>query len=380
MKKRKILYLYIVFALTLGAACAPSALANNSTPQAPPTTAPSSPLQVTTSSPIPQEGATESQVPTSEPAVTEIIPVTSHLMEPAETVPAPTNLIFDVESSGTGVEGRAPYGDSYKLNRFERPFSQDMTYVPDIDIHQFGLSEDTDWYYIFIQLIGNDPNNAPGINYGVEIDSNVDGFGDYVIWSHPPYTVQWDTVNVQVFKDSNLDAAGVSATKSDAVFNGDGYDTLVFDGSTQGNADPDLAWVRISEGQPATIQFAFKKSLTGPAFTFGVVSDMGLKDVSKYDYADYFTEADAGSPVRSNQNYPLGSLYGVDNTCWEAHGIQTTGFEPKVCQPILQPANTNPGDQGSATDGSNLACNPPPDCNGEEPGTGDYDSTTCECR
>lgn len=370
MKKREILYLYIVFALTLGVACAPATVANNSTPQAPPTTAPSTPLVQTTESPIPQEATTESQVPTSGPAVTEIIPVTNHLMEPADNTPAPTKWIIDVESSGTGPEGRAPYGDSYKLNRFERPFSQDMTYVPDVDIHRFGLSEDTDWYYISIQLIGNDPNHALGINYGAEIDLNADGFGDYVLWAHPPYKVQWDTTNVQVFQDSNLDAAGVSATKSDAVFNGDGYDTLVFNASTQENTDPDLAWVRITEDQPATIQFAFKKSLTGPSFLLGVVSDMGLKDVSKYDYADYFTEADAGSSVRSNQYYPLGSLYGVDNTCWEAFGIKTTGYEPKLCQPISQPTK---GDDGS----SSPACVPETDPAACPFG---YDPAICDCK
>jgi hypothetical protein len=277
-------------------------------------------------------------------------------------------MIDDVESSGTGPQGWAPYGDSYKLNRFERPFGQDMTYIPDMDIHRFGLSEDEDWYYISIQLIGNDPNNALGIHYGVEIDLNADGFGDYILWARPPYTPQWDTSTVQVFQDSNLDSGGLSALQSDAVFDGNGYDTLIFDGSAQQNSDPDVAWVRMSADATATIQFAFKKSLTGSFFMVGIVSDTGLKDVSKYDYADHFTEADAGSPVRNNQYYPLGLVYAVDNTCWEAYGFQTTGYEPKLCQPILQPTHTPP------PEGPILACNPPPNCGG-----GPYDPQTCEC-
>jgi hypothetical protein len=60
--------------------------------------------------------------PTLNPEATQVIPVTGNLMKPAEVVPAPDKMIDDVESSGTGPEGRAPYGDSYKLNRFERPF------------------------------------------------------------------------------------------------------------------------------------------------------------------------------------------------------------------------------------------------------------------
>lgn len=362
MKKHKILYLYIAFTLALSAACASPAPTNDPSPQG-----------SVGSSSLPAEGPTEATIPTSEPAVTEGVPVTGHLVTPAPIVPTPGKMVDDVESSGTGPEGRAPYGDSYKLNRFERPFLQDMTYVPELDIHRFGLSEDQDWYYVSIRLIGNDPNHELGIHYGAEIDLDADGFGDYVIWASPPYREQWDTVNIQVIQDSNRDAGGISAMQSDAVFDGNGYDTLVFDGSAQENADPDLAWVRMSKDQTATIQFAFKKSLTGALFMVGVVSDVGLKDVSKYDYADHFTEAEAGSPVKNNQYYPLGSLYAVDNTCWEAYGIRTTGYEPKLCQPILQPTqipSNDPDEPGAPA----MACVPEPACpNG-------YDSSTCECK
>jgi hypothetical protein len=308
-----------------------------------------------------------------------------HAMQPAEIAPKPGKMIYDEESSGTGPEGRAPYGDSYKLNRFERPFLQDMTYVPDLDIHKFGVSEDEDWYYVSIQLIGDDPNREPAINYGAEIDLNADGFGDYVIWAHPPYQDQWDTSNVQVFQDSNLDAGGMSSTQSDAVFDGDGYDTLVFDGSTQENADPDYAWVRWIAEETAIVQIAFKKSWSGSAFMVGVVSDAGLKDISKFDYNDYITSVEAGSPVRENENYPLGSLYAVDNTCWEPYGIKSTGFEPKACQPIVpivkppsggdsddeetvQPAGCTPDSPtfcyGDGTQWSPYLC----DCSGPPPG------------
>ena len=366
MKKRKLLFLCIVWLVMLGGACTPPSPA-------------SEPTAVSTGSvsSSPAKEPAESAAPTSIPETAEGIPITGHSMSPAQVAPAPVKMIDDVESSGTGPQGWAPYGDSYKLNRFERPFLQDMTYVAEIDIHKFGLSEDEDWYYISIQLIGNDPNNPLGIHYGAEIDRNGDGFGDYIIWTQPPYTSQWDTSTVQVFQDSNLDTGGLSALKSDSVPDANGYDTLVFDGSTQGNADPDLAWVRMQGNGRAMLQIAFKKDLTGPAFMLGVVSDAGLKDVSKFDYADHFTEVDAGSSVQSNKYYPLGLLYAVDNTCWEAYGLQTTGYEPKLCQPILQPVNTQSTDDD---DEPVLACNPPPDCNGDEPGTGDFDPVTCTCR
>ena len=293
-----------------------------------------------------------------------------HLMGPAEIVPAPGSFTDDVESSGTSSEKRAPYGDSLKLNRFERPFLADMTYIPDVDIHKFGLSEDADWFYISIQLIGSDPNNSTGINYGVEIDQNADGYGDYIIWANPPYSSAWDTGIVQVFIDTNQDSGGLSVTQSEDVFEGDGYDTLIFDGGAGGNDDPDLAWVRLNGGEKATIQFAFKKSFAPDSFMYGVVADAALKDVSKFDYSDRFTNAEAGSPIRGKENYPLGLLFAVDNTCWDAYGFEESGYEPKICQefqPVIEPLNT---EQPSS-------CSPPPNCDGN--GGGAYDPVTCGC-
>jgi len=335
-----------------------------------------------TASPGTQGASTGMDESTEQPSTTVILPTLTptdvtptefvqeigHLKKPSEVVPAPIKIVDDVKSS----EGNAPYGDSYKLNRFERPFLQDMSYVAAMDISKFSLSEDQDWYYVSIRLAGSVTNNAMGIDYGAEIDLNADGFGDYLVWTQPPYTTQWSTGTVEIFKDSNHDTAGTSALQADAISDGNGYDTLVFDGSRAENSDPDLAWVRLNADVPGLVQIAYKKSLTGPGFLIGVVSDAGLKDPSKYDYADHITEADAGSPVKSNKHFPLGSLFAVDNTCWEAFGIQTTGYEPKLCQPILQPVNpkqdNNDSDQPSG-------CNPPPDCGG-----GPYDPNSCQCQ
>jgi hypothetical protein len=309
---------------------------------------------------------------TTDASVTALVPITGHLMKPAENVPSPIKIVDDVDSSGTGPEGRAPYGDSYKLNRFERPFLQDMTYVADLDIYRFSLSEDADWYYVSLRVAGSDPNNVMEINYGAEIDLNADGAGDYMIWTHPPYTTEWNTGSVQVYQDSNRDTGGPSSLQADTASNGNGYDSLVFDGSAEDNADPDLAWVRLSQDISGLVQIAFKKTLTGPSFLVGVVSDAGLKDLSKYDYADHVTEADAGSPVKNNKYFPLKSLYAVDNTCLEAIGIHTTGYEPKLCQPILQPVNKEKSNDDPTAPSS--ACNPPPDCGG-----GPYNPDTCQC-
>lgn len=285
------------------------------------------------------------------PATVTATPAINHLMTPS-TSPPIGQVVYDVESSGTALEKRAPYGDSYDINRLERPFLQDMTYVSDLDIVTYTVSEDTDWYYVSVELIGTDPNNPVGINYGVELDTNYDGFGDHIIWITPPYTPQWDTLNVKIYSDKNHNTGGLSGEKSDAPFAGDGYETLTFNGGVD-DPDPDMAWVRVNAARDATVQFAFKKSWSGTVFMLGVIADSGMQDVTKLDYVDRFTEAEAGSPIKNKEYYPLGSLYEVDNACREAFGFKPTGYEPQLC-PREEPAPRSTPN----------ACQPPPYCTG----------------
>jgi hypothetical protein len=251
-----------------------------------------------------------------------------HVMTPS-TSPALGTYIYDVDSSGTAPEKRAPYGDSYDINRLEREFSQDMTYISDLDIVYANVSQDADWFYVSINLIGTNPNNPIGIDYGVELDTDHDGFGDYIIWANPSYTSNWDTANVKIYKDNNHDTGGTHADKSDAPITTDGYETLVFNGGT-GDADPDMAWVRLGSGK-STLEFAFKKSWSGTVFMLGVVADANLRDVHKFDLVDRFTEQEAGSSVKDKKYYPLKALFAVDNTCREAFGFKPAGYEPQLC-------------------------------------------------
>lgn len=269
----------------------------------------------------------------------------NHVMTPSS--PNGGKVVYDVESESTAPEKRAPYGESYNINRLERPFLQDMTYVPDLDILTYTVAGDADWWYVSVALIGGDPNNALGINYGVELDLDHDGFGDYIIWSHPPYSSSWTTLPVQIFQDKNHNTGGLSGEKSDAPITTDGYETLIFNGGN-GDADPDMAWMRINAGSDASVQFAFKKSWAGTVFMLGVVADAGLKDVGKLDYVDRFTEPEAGSPVIDKLYYPLKALFAVDNACREAFGFQATGYEPQLCPhvrptPTKKPRQPQPG-------------------------------------
>ena len=288
--------------------------------------APASPTPQDPLIPIAGQALTPTTPPTQIPPTATV--VITHALTPA--APRGGKTVYDVESASTAPQQRAPYGDSYDLNRLERPFKQDMSYVSDLDITSFTVAKDNDWWYVSIQLMGTDPNNALGINYGIELDTDHDGFGDYLIWAHPPYTNQWDTAPVQIYQDKNHDTSGASASRSDAPFTGDGYETLVFDGTT-GGSDSDMAWMRIDAGDNATVQFAFKRAWSGNIFMLGVIADAGLKDPQKLDYVDRFQIAEAGSPLKDNANYPLKALFLVDNTCRGAFGFEPTHFEPQGC-------------------------------------------------
>ncbi len=289
---------------------------------------PAAPTQTDLPAPTGTAPATPTPEPTEAPPTE--TPTVSHVLVPPASVKA-GDLIYDVVCVDTAAEQRAPYGDSYDINLFERPFLQDMSYVADLDIITYNLSKDDKFYYVSIALVGTNPNNQIGIDYAVELDLDADGFGDYIIVARPPHSVSWSTDNVQVVWDTDHDTGGLSAEKSDAPLPGDGYDTVIFDGGRGPGDDPDLAWVRVNAGKNATVQFAFKRSLAENRFMFGVLADAGPRSIADLDYVDRFTEAEAGSPVRGDKNYPLKALYGVDNTCWQAQGFEGTGEEPKRC-------------------------------------------------
>jgi len=189
------------------------------------------------------------------------------------------------------------------------------------------------------------------------VDTDKDGVGNFIIKAQPPYTNEWTTENIQVFADQNHNTSGISATKSDAPYSADGYETLIFDGAQGTSDDPDLAWVRMVPDENTTIQFAFKRSWAGNVFMVGVLADAGLKDVTKLDYVDRFTEQEAGSPVRDKKYYPLQALYSVDNTCREAFGFAPTGYENMIC-PKVQPSTPGQPDQPDQPDQPS-GCQPP---------------------
>ncbi len=314
-----------VLILTLFACSFPNVAQN---PQGLPTDAPTAVILHVTAT---QPAATPTTIPSPTLELPTPTPVIPHSLTPSTVVTKAKVTINDVTSVDTAAENRAPYGDSYDISLFERPFAQDMTYLPDVDIVSYSLAYDDKFFYVSIELVGTNPNNPIGIDYAVELDINADGFGDYIIIGRAPHEVSWATHNVQILKDSDHDTGGLSPEKSDAPLPGNGYETVIFDGNDPNSADTDLAWMRTNAGKKATVQFAFKRTFSGENFMFGVVADAGIKSVEDYDYVDRFTEEEAGSPERGEKDYPLKELYAVDNVCRAVYGFKGTGDEPRRC-------------------------------------------------
>ena len=294
-----------------------------------------------TAIPLPPTAVPPTAVPPTE-APAEPQPI-AHQLIPDEAMAVSGEVTFyDVDSSGTGPKHYAPFGDSYDLNRLERPFTQaDMTYQPGLDIVTFQLAQSADWNYTFIQMKSSPLDKA---SYGVELDLDRDGFGDILIWAQAPFSTQWNNDTLQVYLDKNHDNGGANPSKSDAPYPGDGYEVIEFQNGK--GSDPDLAWVRLAPDNPSMLEFAFKRSLTGDSFMWSPWADAGLNNPAQFNYNDRMTLLEAGSPVKENPYYPVKALFSMDNSCRANFGFTPTGYEPLLCfyeQPTATPGKVQPG-------------------------------------
>jgi hypothetical protein len=286
------------------------------------------PAPETAQAPAEAEVATETA--TSEPIV--------HTVIPQGGIKSRANA-HDNENLATFENKNVGLGDEFLKNRFERPFTaNDMTYLPDLDIVDFGIASDDQFFYISIVFAGKDiaTNSMTGI-YGVEIDRDADGRAELMLGVLPSYSSEFTAENVVVMADLDGDIGGQTTNRPDLGFEGNGYDGIIFDLSQNIHPDDsDLAWVRFVDGEKPTIEIAYRKWIFrggGEKFmwsVFALASGQGLNP-SKFNIHDFVSEIEAGSPDKGNPNYPLKALAAMDNTCRVPLGFVATGTEPLGC-------------------------------------------------
>jgi hypothetical protein len=242
----------------------------------------------------------------------------------------------DIDSHANAHKKAVSGGDVFVQGLYERPFNKDPMdkYFPYLDIVDTqGFMDDT-WGYATITLAGTDANGALPGQYGVELDLDRNGRGDWLIRATNPTSDQWSTAGVQAWKDTDGDVGGrvIMAPDSGAP-GGDGYETLVFDPGHGSLTDG--AWARIDAADPKTVDIAFKLSMLGDpsGYAMGAWAATTL-DPAMFDHNDHMTHIQAGSPNPGYEVYPLKDLSEIDNTCRLAIGFAPTGKELGLCETV----------------------------------------------
>jgi hypothetical protein len=281
------------------------------------------------------------EVPTQVPTQVPQQPTKAPLMMPGEP-PEPERTLKDSNSSFKAYENRAISGDNFLDGVYERPFtSREMVYQPDLDIITVDFATDEDFFYFTINLYnGPKPDDLGQTGmYGVEFDRTKTGRGDLIVWVENPQH-DWSVENVSVYTDNNGDVGGPRPIIANAGFEGNGYDTLVELKSDK------VAFARHSPNNANAVQIAVSRNLleNPPEFLWGAWADNGLKNVSMFDYNDTMGPTEAGSPIKSSEDYPLDALYSLDNTCRLPYGFEQIGaFIRGMC--ITQPPAPNPAEK-----------------------------------
>ncbi len=278
---------------------------------------------------VPVTGAT----PTT-PVLTEA-PTIQHQNIPGELPLERAGYVGDQDSSTTAEQNRAPGGDRFTFNRFERPFNAESmdVYFPYLDILESSIYQDETWVFAVIKLKGqSEQGSLPG-KYAMELDMDLDGGGDWLVLVDAPASAEWSVSGVKVWFDENNDVGGTDTMYTDnPPTTGNGYEKLVFDQGV--GDDPDTTWTRISPIDPASIQFAIKRSLFAgdTSFMANAWAGTGDLDPALFDLSDSFTHDRAGtSLVELPIFYPIKELSELDNACRMPVGFAATGNEPGLC-------------------------------------------------
>lgn len=240
-------------------------------------------------------------------------------------------VIHDQTCASTASAKKAPGGDEYTIGRFERPFDCNMVYQPALDIVKAELFRPSyGWVYFRISL-ETAPAPPPAV-YGIELDLNIDGRGDYLIQAAAPATNQWSESGIKMWWDSDGDVGGQVINRSDPKgYKGSGFESLKIDAASKKNSGQ--VWSRLID---SGLEIALNEDWVGGAqgkFTWKPYTDGNPFPTSQYDLNDYYLFDQAGSPIVGDREYPLKAVCALDNTCRGLSGLTPSGSEQGVCPP-----------------------------------------------
>jgi hypothetical protein len=260
-----------------------------------------------------------------------LIPVTGNGKE---------QVVYDqVNKDGEKLKS-AVGGEQYSVGKFERPFDENMNYLPYLDIVKSTLQrEDPNFIYTTVQVAApvSTSEGKPAL-YGLELDTNMDGRSEILILAEKPLSTEWSVMGVNVWKSTSSEKSLSTSGAAIPVTGAMGYDLNLFAAGV--GTDADLAWVRLSPDKPDTVELAFKNTLVGGEkgkFVWHPVTDGKSYSSKLYDLNVNFSLEQAGSPLRDSLFYPLKEVFAVDNTCRVASGYQPSGRETGLC-PLPAPA------------------------------------------
>ncbi len=300
-----------------------------------PVTATLEPIETTNT----QEAQAAEVAVSDDPTLT---PTIEHQITPSD--PASVHSFMTDRSSALLAAERRAVGDNFEINLYERPFtSESMDYRDYLDITRAELSTRDPFVYVTIYLEGSPPVDGP-VSYGVEVDDDLDGHGDWLILAKVPPESTWTTEGVRACHDSNGDVGGSKPMQVDAPDSSrDGFEDCIFENGY--GSLPDAAWIRRDPDHADRVQIAFLFQLIGsaPDFLWGAWADEGIQDPALFDLHDVFSLEDAGSPASGSSQYPLKSLALIDNTCRWGYGFTPTGKHIGACYIEPTPEPSDPG-------------------------------------
>jgi hypothetical protein len=297
-------------------------------------------------------------------AVTAAPTYVEHSLIPADLPAERSNHAGDYDASESAHKQEAAGGDRFTFGQFERPFNAHTmdVYFPQLDILDTVTYQDDTWIYVSLKLKGRDPDDRLSGNYGLELDMDVDGNGDWLVLVSNPSSQEWTVDGVTIWQDTNKDVGGEAAAYTDEhPYPGNGFDRLAF--GTGEDLDPDMAWARISPVDPNVVQLAVKRSLFDhdDSYLAGTWAGNASLDPARFDFNDHMTHEQAGAATRGYEYfYPIKELAELDSSCRMAIGFQPTGNEPGLCKSLIPAVPNAPGCPNTCDPG--WVQSPYPDC------------------